>query len=216
VRRICLLSLLLPISQFLFAESPAPETISSPVNWITVWLGFLFGLLFTILFRTLNRYSKHTDQRSDAALPLGGWILFLGINLLVRFGVQTYLFWKANYFLKSAWIRLAQAGGKTFHSIFIFEMFLSLFALAGTGALIYWFYARRDIFPVMFIYYACFYLLANLVLLLIYQNVVFPQDLIGLRQDPYLQVFRILYASCWVVFVLRSEKVKHTFVYPNV
>lgn len=185
------------------------------INWITLWLCFFFGLLFTILFRFLNKRSKPVDQRRDAALPLDGWVLFLGINLIVRILIQCYFFWKADYFLNSAWLKLGQAGGAGFHSLFIFEMFLSFFALVGSGALIYWFFQRRDIFPSMFVYYVCFYLIANLVLMFIYQNITLPAEMISIRHNMVIQIFRILYAGCWVIFVLKSENVKLTFVYPH-
>ena len=192
----------------------APGRPESGFNWITIWLGFFFGVLFTMLFRFLNRHSKAVDQRRDAAQPLSGWILFLGFNLIVRIVIQIILFWKADYFLKSTWNHLAETGGVRFHSLFIFEMFLNLFALGGTGALIYWFFGRRDIFPSMFIYYVVFYLASYTVLMIAYQNMNLPGDMISLRHDIRLQLFRIVYASAWVLYVWKSEQVRTTFVYP--
>lgn len=214
MRRICLLLFSMPLSLISFANNPIQSGTEFTINWITIWLCFFFGLLFTKAFGYLNRHSKQIDQRSDAALPLSGWVMFLGINLIARLGIQGYLFWKANYFVKSTWIHLESEGGASFHLFFIFQMFLSLFALTGTGALIYWFYGRRDIFPVMFVYYACFFLIANMILMLFNHSISFPSDMMILRQVPYLQVFRIVYAAVWVVFVLKSQNVRQTFVYP--
>ena len=214
MRRILSPFLLLPFYINSFANSGTPAQPASYFNWITIWLSFFFGLLFTILFRYLNKYSKTIDQRSDAGLPLSGWIMFLGINLVVRFIIQAYFFWDANYFLKSTWIHLGQTGGVKFHMLFIFEMFLSLFALAGTGALIYWFFGRRDIFPTMFMYYVGLYLLSTFALLILYHNMKLPVDMISIRHDMFIRIFRIVYGTAWVIFVLKSEQVKQTFVYP--
>jgi hypothetical protein len=214
VRRIFVLFLFLPFYFNSFANSGVPAEPGAYFNWITIWLSFFFGLLFTILFRFLNKYSKTIDQRSDAGLPLSGWIMFLGINLIARIIIQAYFFWNANYFLKSTWIYLGQLGGVKFHMLFIFELFLSLFALAGTGALIYWFFGRRDIFPTMFLYYGSIYLVATCVLLIIYHFIVLPPEIISIRRDIYIQFFRIAYTATLMIFVWKSDQVKQTFVYP--
>jgi hypothetical protein len=215
VRRIFMLFLCLPFYFNSFANNGVPKETGTGINWISIWLSFFFGVLFTILFRFLNKNSKTIDQRTDAGLPMSGWIIFLGVNLILRIVIQIYFFWKANYFLKSTWIHLQQAGDVKFHSLFIFEMFLSLFALTGTGALIYWFFGRRDIFPSMFIYYVGFYLAATLVLLITYHNMTLPTDLVSIRRNSLIQLLRIIYAAAWAAFVLKSLQVRKTFVYPR-
>lgn len=97
---------------------------------------------------------------------------------------------------------------------FIFEMFLSLFALAGTGALIYWFVGKRDIFPAMFVYYVGFYLIATFLLIMIYHNMTLPGNMISIRHNTLINIARIVYAAAWVIYVLKSQRVKQTFVYP--
>jgi Protein of unknown function (DUF2569) len=213
VRRIILLlsSLTFLIS---FANGET-HTAGFYFNWISIWLSFFFGLLFTILFRSLNKYSKTIDQRSNPGMPLSGWILFLGVNLLARFIVQIYFLWNANYFMESTWMHRGQLGGTKFQMLFIFELFLSLFAVAGTGALIYWFFGRRDIFPTLFIYYAWIYLIASSVLLTIYHFMNLPPEMISIRRDMYVQILRIAYSAALMIFVWKSEQVKQTFVYPH-
>ena len=214
MRRIFALLLLLPFYFQAFANRDVTAEPGHYFNWLTIWLSFFFGLLFTILFRFLNKYSKTIDQRSDAGLPLSGWILFLGINLIVRILIQAYYFLNASYFLQSTWIRAGQIGGTKFHLLFIFEMLLSLIALTGTGALIYWFFARRDIFPAMFIYYVGFYFLGTIVLLILYHNMVIPVDTLSIRRDTILRIARLIYAACWAMYVWKSDQIKKTFIYP--
>jgi hypothetical protein len=200
---------------------PAPGTKGNPhpatnINWITIWLSFFFGVLFTILFSYLNKNSKTIDQRGDAGLPLGGWIVFLGITLMIRFAMQGYNFWIEHYYLKTTWIQLEQAGGMKLRSLFIFQMFLSLFSMAGIGALLYWFFGRRDIFPPMFIYYTAIFVIAHLILLIIYHTISLPFNMTTLKEDATTQFYRMfIYAAIWISFVIRSEKVKQTFVYPH-
>jgi hypothetical protein len=88
VRRIFVLLFSLTfLNSFANGDTQAPGTY---YNWVTIWLCFFFGLLFTILFRFLNKHSKTIDQRSNPGMPLSGWVMFLGINLLVRFVIQIY------------------------------------------------------------------------------------------------------------------------------
>jgi hypothetical protein len=215
VRRIFIFLLFLFFYVFSFANR-GDQNIQAPdnINWITVWLSFFFGLIFTILFRFLNNISKAVDQRSDAGQPMSGWIIFLGINLIIRIAIHAYFFWQSDYFLRSTWLHLGQAGGVEFQSLFIFEFFLSLFALAATGALLFWFFGKRDIFPAMFVYYIVFYLVTAFARIIIYQNIGLPQEMISIRYNIYLQSFRIIYAAAWVIFVLKSPLVRRTFVYP--
>ena len=214
VRRFFALLLFLPFYFDSFAIGEVPVASGPYFNQITIWLGFFFGLLFTILFRFLNKYSKTIDQRSDPGLPISGWILFLGINLVVRIIVQAYFFWKASYFLMSAWILVGKHGGLKLHLLFIFEMLMSLFALTGTGALIYWFFGRRDIFPPMFIYYVAFYFFTTIVLLILYHNLAIPVGEQSIRHDTILRILRLIYAAAWGLYVWKSDLVKKTFVYP--
>jgi hypothetical protein len=212
VRR--LLVLLLSVTFLNSFANGETQTPVSNINWICIWLSFFFGLLFTILFRFLNKYSKTTDQRSNPGMPLSGWVLFLGVNLLVRFIMQIYFLLSANYFNESVWMHLQELGGTKFHVLFSFELFLSLFATAGTGALIYWFFGRRDIFPTLFIYYAWIYLIATGLLLFIYHFMNLPPEMISISRNIYMQIFRIAYTAALMIYVWKSGQVKQTFVYP--
>jgi hypothetical protein len=215
VRRILVLSVTLLFYFVALANGNDRFDFHSDINWMNIWLSFFFGVLFTILFRFLNKKSKTADQRGDAGMPLSGWVLFLGFNLIIRIGIQLYFFWKANYFLNSTWIHLGQVGGIKFQLLFIFELFLSLFSLTGTGALMYWYFGRRDIFPVMFIYYVGFYVIATLILLVVYRSISMPANMISIRHDSLIQIVRILYAVIWFGYLLKSKQVRQTFVYPS-
>jgi hypothetical protein len=199
------------LNGFANGETQAPGSF---LNWISIWLSFFFGLLFTILFRLLNNYSKTIDQRSNPGRPLQGWVLFLGINLLARFMLQLYFLWNAHYYAESTWMHLGVLGGTKFQLLLIFELFLSLFACAGTGALLYWFYGRRDIFPMLFMYYAWIYLVATGVLLIIYHWIDLPHEMMNIRRDTWVEVVRIVYTAVLMIFVWKSKQVKQTFVYP--
>jgi len=212
VRRICLLFFSLHVYFLAYCQVDAPSP--SSINWITVWLSFFFCVLFTMLFRHLNRKKRTVDQRSNAGQPLRGWLVFLGLNLVARIFIQAYFFFNENYFRKSVWIHLASVGGTSLHTLMIFEMFLSLFSMAGTGALLYWYYNKRDIFPRMFIYYAGFYLLATFIQTMVYHHMVLPAEMMTIRRESFIHLIRFVYGALWVLYVWRSKQVKQTFIYP--
>jgi uncharacterized membrane protein YqjE len=215
VRRICILFLFLTSYYLSLANGNIHSRTETNINWIIVWLSFLFGVLFTILFRFLNRKSKTIDQRSDAGLPLSGWVILLGLTLAIRILLQGFALINEHYFLNSTWIQLEHAGGMKLHFLSIFELFLSLFSLISSGVLLYWFFGRRDIFPSMFIFYVIFFLIAQFVLWIVYNNITIPVDLSAIRNEMLNQFFRLaVYAVIWGAYVWNSEQVKQTFVYP--
>jgi len=216
VRRISILLLFLSYYYLSFANGNIETHSETNINWIAVWLCFLFGVLFTILFRQLDRRSMMIDQRSDAGLPLSGWIVVLGLTLTIRILLQGYALLNDHYFLKSAWIHLEQTGGLKLQFLSIFELVLSLFSLISSGVLLYWFFGRRDIFPSMFIYYVSFFLIAQFILWVIYNNIILPNDLAAIRHEMIKQFLRMAaYTVIWGAYIWNSEQVKQTFIYPS-
>jgi hypothetical protein len=119
------------------------------------------------------------------------------------------------YLLKSAWILLDQAGGAKLQTLFIMELFVSLLAITSSGALIFWFFGRRDIFPKMFVYCLGLLLACQLLLLALYYIISLPASVQTVRKDLWIQFGRmVVYSLIWGIFVTRSENVKQTFVYP--
>ncbi len=129
--------------------------------------------------------------------------------------LQAYALFNEHYFLKSTWVRLEHTGRIKLYLLSILESFLALFSLTSTGFLIYLFLGRRDIFPIMFIYYLTFFLLAHFILWITYNNTALPAEW---TLDPHkilIQFFgMVLYAVIFGSYVKMSERVKHTFVYP--
>lgn len=68
----------------------------------------------------------------------------------------------------------------------------------------------------MFVYYAGFMILAQLVLVLLYYNLPVEIDMKAVKDDALVQFFRtIIYFAIWASFVRKSERVKLTFVNPH-
>jgi Domain of Unknown Function with PDB structure (DUF3857)/Protein of unknown function (DUF2569) len=185
-------------------------------NWITIWICFFACVLMTTLFRYLNRKSILSDEYSNDAVPIQGWVILLAITLGFRFLYQAYIFTEQNYFNVKVWKYLGKNGGSTLKFVLIFEMCVALFSMAGSLSLLYWFFKKRDIFPFMFVRFVIVLLAAQLVLVLSYYNVNTTMDLKSVREDAITQLTRsCIYAFIWISFVLKSERVKQIFVYPH-
>ena len=105
MRRIFILLLFLSAYYLSLAIGNFHSNAETNINWVIVWIGFLFGVLFTILFRYLNGKSMTIDQRSDAGVPLSGWVILLGLTLAIRILLQGFaLMNDKHYFLKSGWV----------------------------------------------------------------------------------------------------------------
>lgn len=215
MRRTCIFLLFFTFYNLCSANGIIRSDSDDNINWITVWLSFLFGVLFTVLFRFLNGKSKTIDQRSDAGLPLGGWIILLGLTLVARFLFQGYALFNGNFFFKSTWVRLEHTGHIKLYFLSIFELFLALFSLASTSFLLYWFLGRRDIFPIMFVYYITFFLITHFILWIVYTSTALPAEWTSNPNEILIQFFgMVVYAVICGVYVRTSKRVKQTFVYP--
>ena len=92
-------------------------------------------------------------------------------------------------------------------------MVLDLFWLFGIGALCFWYFSKRDIFPKFFIGYVISLLIGNLVLLTLFNitniNQVSP-DATNILLKQIGRTF--FYGLIWIPYVLKSENVKRVFV----
>jgi len=95
------------------------------------------------------------------------------------------------------------------------EMGVSLSYICVVAALLYWFIKRRDIFPRMFIGYIGVLLTGQLLLLTLYNTISLPASYGDIQTPVIMQIFRtVLYGAIWVSYILRSERVKSTFLHP--
>jgi hypothetical protein len=185
-------------------------------NWITLWIFLFSGVMLIMLFNFLNRKSGTEEEYAGHALPLQGAVILLGITLGIRFLYQGYVFLEQHYFRMNIWDILGQKGGSSLQSVLVMEMFTAMFSMAGSLALLYWFFKKRDIFPNMFVRFIVVCLIAQFVLLLFYYNIKTSIDLSAVRSEAGTQLIRtVVYAAVWISFILRSERVKQIFVCPH-
>lgn len=183
-------------------------------NWITLWITLLAGLLLIMLFNFLNRRSL-AEAMAGTAMPIQGAVILLAITLGIRFLYQGYIFMDQRYYQHTVWNQLGVAGGAGLQTLLVAEMCVALFSMAGSVALLYWFFKKRDIFPYLFIRFVVVCLIAQFLLLIVYHTIRTSIDLTAVKTEAATQFFRsLVFAGIWISFIVKSEYVKRIFVCP--
>lgn len=183
------------------------------LNWSIIW--FTFGVIvgLSFLFRYLNKRSVGIPYIEGPAWPIGSWLVILGISLAIGSILQFVEIFTNNFFDRSVWILLGEAGGMALQLVFVVELTLQLIWISGSIACFCWFISRRDIFPRMFIGYVGSLLIGQVILLVLYSYIKYPSSYGNLPVAMSAELFRTcVYAVIWITYVLKSQRVKSTFV----
>ena len=192
---------------------PAAESVKA--CWPAIWLTFFFSLFFSRLFVWLNRRSEETLYAPGSGYPLGGWLILLGFCLTAGLAINGYAFFTSNYYSYNNWLTYGSRGGKSLQYLYLGKMAIQLSFLAATGATLFWFLKKRDIFPRMFIWYAGILLSGQLLLIGLFHLVPIPAVFNSYKENLTFDLALIgIYAVIWVYYILRSDQVKSTFLEP--
>ncbi|WP_176112976.1 DUF2569 domain-containing protein [Sediminibacterium ginsengisoli] len=184
------------------------------VNWIAVILGLVIAIGLFLLFRKYNASSDET-RWFQPGIKLGGWVIVLGITILLQPIVNLYSLFSDNYFSLSGWEYLGSIGGGRLQGILLMEEAGMLIIIGMTCALCYWFMKRRDIFPRMFIIYAVAKFSIVLLLSFCYAGTSSLPD--GVQTTNFKALYQsFFYGLIWITYLKRSERVKQTFTYPYI
>ena len=197
--------------------NPVSTTVTPSLhtNWLMVLLALGFSAVLAFLIKVLNKKTAEIFYDATTGWPLGGWVIVLGITLGISAIIQLVSFAQNNFFSTSVWSSLKENGGQKIQLVFITEMLVSLFWIAAVVALLYWYLHKRDIFPRMFTGYVGCLLAGNFLLLILYTTMHYPASFGDLQTPVLKQLFRTgVYGAIWVTYVLRSQRVKSTFLQP--
>ena len=167
------------------------------------------------MFVWLNRRSEETIYSPGSGYPLGGWLLLLGVSLVVGIGFNLYNFLSSNYYSDNNWAAYGNAGGRALQYLYLGKMAIHLSCLAAGGATLFWFLRRRDIFPRMFIWQVGILLSGQLLLMLLYHVIPIPSGFDVYTEDLTFGLIRnSALGFVWVYYIIRSDQVKSTFLEP--
>lgn len=207
------------------------KNIISRLNWLMVVVA-AFGMLFTMaLISWVWFVTRPASVASSAEIPppilseprlrgLGGWLVLVGVGLSLGPPVRiARILWNwEGYFSIHVWQTLAMPQSEQFHPLFapllIFEMLGNL-GLFGLNVLaVGFFFAKRKAFPrsyILLLWSTAFFLLVDQ---LVCRQIPFLAN-VGNHSNTtsMLAALRsVLVAIIWSAYMLKSQRVKATFV----
>ena len=194
-------------------RSPAAKP-TGPSNFVTLWITLLFLVLFSGFFRYLDKRNGHAFETPSIYESLGGWTAFLGCSLVFRLGFTLYSGYKNYYFSRTVWDVLGNTGGAHLQAIYLTEFVEVLLDVCGLGALLYWFFKKRDIFPAMFTAHLAVLIGFRLLIAVLYHSGRLPDTMIATRNAQVTLILSsFCYAGIWITYLRRSQQVRNTFVH---
>ncbi len=192
-----------------------PNMIST--SGLNLWM-VVFGLLVlaggTALCLRLYRYSPELALNSDAGLPLGGWLVLVGISTVVLPFTIIYTIFAENfnvYFTEAGWNMLAGRAElleATYHGLAIAEVLINTLMLCVSVLLIVLYFQKRDSFPKIFIGLHG----VGLLFLVVDTLVVWFMTSMIESDTTNTIVRQAIYVSIWIPYMLKSQRVQDTFV----
>ncbi|GAB2797560.1 hypothetical protein GCM10027275_48810 [Rhabdobacter roseus] len=183
----------------------------------------LFALLAlaggTWLSFWLYKYSPGGGLAVAKSTSLGGWLIVLGIGLVVKpLLVLTPLLSNTSaYFTASGWNYFAGDNSfkiLAFRTMLVFEVLFNILLFCISILLIILYFKKRDSFPRIFSITIC----ASLFFLFVttgISNGFFRTYVEASIQQSQYEIFRqFVYAAVWVPYLYKSSRVKKTFVRP--
>jgi hypothetical protein len=109
-------------------SAPSPgRPFGGGLNWPMVWFTFGVMVAMSFLFKYLNSRNSDKTYNERFGSPIGSWLILLGISLGGACIVQVVDIFNNNYFDRSTWIDLGEAGGVGIQSVFV--LYTPLFGL---------------------------------------------------------------------------------------
>lgn len=203
--------------EYQLTEPKTGDLRPSDINGLM--LSILVGALFFtfICFKRLYEYSPGAGLYHEPAIHTGSWLVFIGMTIalqpvvgsvvLVNLLRNTHLLndhWNA-FESKGFWLEWYYRG------FLIFQVCFNVFMIGFEILLAILFFKKRDSFPNLYI---CFLILALV-------GVVFDTAITyTLSEDNELTIAAaslsfvkcLIFAGVWIPYMLRSERVKRTFV----
>lgn len=148
---------------------------------------------------------------------LGGWLIIVGFGLMITpivifstlLSEHLPLFTDGTFALLTSEISEHYIPG--FSIIMSYEILGNLILIFASFYLLFLFFKKSKFFPSYFIYFRLFNVL-YIALDIIFAKMIFPEEPV---LDPSIarELFQVIFAAAiWIPYMLRSQRVKNTFI----
>jgi hypothetical protein len=188
-------------------------------NWPVMIVSLLYSLILLagVVFMSLYRPKSLAPPFIDPKLNgLGGWLILMAITLILRALYVIIIIAKnSSSYSLGTWELLTVPGHTYYHPLWapalLFEMLANLTMLAGSAVSIILFFGKRDTFPRFYLIYLVIQLLAPLIDFALCSPL--PIITAATREKAATGILQgVLFAFIWGSYLLKSRRVKATFV----
>ncbi|HEU4555275.1 MAG TPA: DUF3857 domain-containing protein [Chitinophaga sp.] len=203
----------------LYWDPSATGTSAAPaghkgVSWVMVALCLMFTGVFSYAAMRFYQRSVLPVQYNPEAWAIGGWLFLLGFGIVFSPVSILINILGSGFFNNANWENINHAqDGQVRLLVFIGELAGNVFLCVYATLLVLLFVKKRDTFPA-----ACivFYAATLTVQLLDYIVVGALNKNYAWSHDQASGIFRsIIAAAIWIPYLLKSERVRKTFIIPH-
>ncbi len=186
----------------------------SNTNWIFIILTTFFIIILVFIANVL--YQKDIEKPVVInPLPIGGWLVLVGLGLIISPISILKDFITNEYFNLNSWTFLSSSSSVGYDAVwataFVYEMLMNCVLMVYIVFILILFIKRRSIFPLHFIIFRGLHLLfviGDMIFVSQISNSNFAPE--GSLAKPL--VYSILGTCIWVPYMIYSERVRDTFV----
>lgn len=160
--------------------------------------------------------------RTDVPRGLGGWLVLLQINMYYSLLLISDYFFQGllPIYSPETWLSLTSPDGEYYNPhakrLFVLETLSTAVMLGLLVVAIVLFYRKKAAFPWIMMCYFVLTVLFDLGTNMVFDRFLTYEDLGGAERDQYtktgLIIQRFVFCVVWVAYLLRSKRVKNTFV----
>ncbi len=198
------------------SNGESPQAGGFKWNLLMLVLSYIvLGALF-FAFKNWYKWDKIPECEVEFSQPIGGWLVLLGFSLISSPIINIYYIIDGQYFNQNIWNLINDSGSPVYNenlpAYFLLELLFRLVMISLNIFTILLFLERRSSFPrfqiISLLFVVIFYLLEL--------NVIFllnSEDSAS-NEEVYKGLIRsIIGATIWILYLLRSERVRSTFVF---
>lgn len=162
------------------------------------------------------------SMRTDMPQGLGGWLVLLQINMYYSLLLFSDYFFRGllPIYSSETWHSLTSPDGAYYNPhvkrLFMLETLSTAVMLGLLVVALVLLYRKKSAFPWIMICYFVLTVLFDLGTSMVFDRFLTYEDLGGAERDQYtktgLFIQRLTFCVAWVAYLLRSKRVKNTFV----
>ena len=171
---------------------------------------------------TINDYADQNDRLQEYE-KISGWLVLVGISLILSLAAPlTYLGELTYIFEPELWAFFTDPTSEAYHSMFsyliYFELFANLTLFVFSILLVILFFKKKSAFPqyfIVFIIVGLFVVITDAILAdVVFSSYPVEWELNIPIDDNISSIGGVLlYAAVWIPYMVKSERVKRTFVH---